>query len=116
MFSKPVLQLPFSGFASMITVIVLSFHLGISFWYPSKYKDYNYYLVKDLVNSFFLFFCVPLATVLRNDKMRNYVINHIKNNDIVSAFANFYFKYIEHPENFRPRANKIFTIELKSKP
>jgi len=97
----------------MIIVVVLAFHVVITFWYPSKHKNQNYYLVKDLINCWFLFFCIPLAIVWKNEKMFHYVRNSIKNSDIVNFVRTLFYLMADLDNGLRPRTNKIFSIELE---
>ena len=97
----------------MITTTVLVFHVVITFWYPSKHKNQNYYLVKDLINCWFLFFCIPLAIVWKNEKILHYVRNSIKNSDVFVFVQTLFFILVDHETDFRPRGNKIFSIQLE---
>ena len=99
-----------SGLTYIITVSVMVFHVVITLWYPQKYKNQNYYLIKDFINCYFLFVNVPLATILKNEKMLKYVKSRIKNNEVLIFARNILLKMFRFSTSAPERSNKIFVI------
>ena len=99
----------FSGVASTLTFMVLAFNVCISIWYPPKYKNHNYYLVKDFISNLLIFLGMPVAVVWRNDKMHRYILNHTRNSRMALFFKDIYYRCLFA---MKSGGNKVTNIEL----
>jgi dolichyl-phosphate-mannose--protein O-mannosyl transferase len=102
-----------SGLVTMITAAVFIFHVVITFWYPTKYKNQNFYLIKELINCFFLFVCIPLAFIFRNEKMLAYIKNHIKTSQASMIIQGLIYRIIDFYTFVRKKnQNRVTDIPL----
>ena len=90
----------FLGLTSLLVSLIIGIHFFFDFVLPNNSQ--MYFLAKDFVTNFVLFLVIPFAMVLKNDNMKNYILNNISKTKFFGILHNLStssFSLLNHRHN-----------------